>query len=82
MPEEEIFLYGKNGLLQAIENRLLARKHAVIIVAEGAGQNFFDDSEQDFDESGNVKLKDIGLLLKEKITQWFSDKNIPISLKY
>lgn len=82
VPEEEIFLYGKNGLLQAIENRLLARKHAVIIVAEGAGQNFFDDSEQDFDESGNVKLKDIGLLLKEKITQWFSEKNIPISLKY
>ncbi len=82
IPEEELFLYGKNGLLQAIEKRLLLRKHAVIIVAEGAGQNFFDDKKQEFDESGNVKLKDIGLFLKERISQYFSEKDIPISLKY
>ena len=82
IPEEELFLYGKNGLLQAIEKRLALRKHAVIVVAEGAGQNFFDDEKQEYDESGNLKLKDIGLLLKEKITHWFSEKKISISLKY
>lgn len=82
IPEEELFLYGKNGLLQAIEKRLALRKHAVIIVAEGAGQNFFGDEKQEYDESGNVKLKDIGLFLKEKISQWFAEKKVPISLKY
>ncbi|WDP88234.1 MAG: ATP-dependent 6-phosphofructokinase [Desulfobacter sp.] len=82
IPEEEIFLYGKNGFLQALERRLIKRKHAVIVVAEGAGQNFFDDTDTEFDASGNVKLKDIGLFLKDKIIQYFKSKDIPISLKY
>ncbi len=82
IPEEEIFLYGKNGFLQAVQKRLSLRKHAVIVVAEGAGQNFFDDKENEYDASGNVVLKDIGLFLKDKIKQYFKSKDIPISLKY
>jgi 6-phosphofructokinase 1 len=82
IPEVAIFLYGKTGFLQALENRILHRKHAVIIVAEGAGQNLFDDKEKQYDPSGNVILQDIGLFLKEKISQWFKAKDIPISLKY
>jgi 6-phosphofructokinase 1 len=82
VPEVEIFLYGKTGFLQALENRVKERKHAVIIVAEGAGQNFFDDQETQYDPSGNVVLKDIGIYLKDKITQYFKEKDIPISLKY
>ncbi len=82
IPEEEIFLYGKNGFLQALERRIAKRKHAVIVVAEGAGQNFFDGKETAFDASGNVKLQDIGLFLKDKIKQYFQSKQIPISLKY
>ncbi|MBU0972161.1 MAG: ATP-dependent 6-phosphofructokinase [Proteobacteria bacterium] len=82
IPEVDIFLYGKTGFLQALENRLKLRKHAVIIVAEGAGQNFFDDQQIQYDASGNVILKDIGIYLKEKITQYFKEKDIPISLKY
>jgi 6-phosphofructokinase 1 len=82
IPEEEIFLYGKSGFLQALENRLTVGKHAVIVVAEGAGQNFFDDEEKEYDESGNLKLKDIGLFLKDKIKQHFLSKGVPISLKY
>jgi len=82
IPEVDIFLYGKTGFLQALEDRLKERKHAVVIVAEGAGQIFFDDKESQYDESGNVILKDIGIFLKEKITQWFKAKDIPISLKY
>ena len=82
IPEEEIFLYGKNGFLQALEKRLALRKHAVIVVAEGAGQNFFDDKETEFDASGNIVLRDIGLFLKDKIKSYFKSKEIPISLKY
>ena len=82
IPEVEIFLYGKTGFLQALENRILLRKHAVIIVAEGAGQNLFEDQAKQFDPSGNVILQDIGLFLKDKISQWFKAKDIPLSLKY
>jgi 6-phosphofructokinase 1 len=82
IPEVDIFLYGKTGFLQALENRIKQRKHAVIIVAEGAGQNFFDDQENQYDASENVVLKDIGIYLKEKIAQYFKEKEIPISLKY
>lgn len=82
IPEVDFFLYGKNGFLLALENRILERKHAVIIVAEGAGQNLFEDQERQYDPSGNVVLMDIGLFLKDKISQWFKAKDIPISLKY
>ncbi len=82
IPEVEINLYGKDGFLQALENRIKTRKHAVIIVAEGAGQNFFEDQEKQYDPSGNVVLDDIGLFLKEKISQWFNDKQMSFSLKY
>ena len=67
VPEVDIYLYGKTGFLQALENRILHRRHAVIIVAEGAGQNFFEDQERKYDASGNLKLQDIGLFLKDKI---------------
>ncbi|MDY6793285.1 MAG: ATP-dependent 6-phosphofructokinase [Thermodesulfobacteriota bacterium] len=82
IPEIDIDLEGKNGLLQAIEKRLALRKHAVIVVAEGAGQNFIEESDDERDASGNIKLKDIGLFLKTKITSYFKDKHIDISLKY
>jgi 6-phosphofructokinase 1 len=82
IPEVEFFLYGKTGFLQALENRIRHRKHAVIIVAEGAGQNLFDEHETKYDPSGNIVLQDIGLFLKEKISHWFRSKDIPISLKY
>jgi len=82
IPEEEILLHGENGLLAAIERRLALRKHAVIIAAEGAGQNFFEDKDIEHDASGNVKLKDIGLFLKAEISDYFKSKEVPISLKY
>jgi 6-phosphofructokinase 1 len=82
IPEVDFCLNGKTGFLQALENRIIHRKHAVIIVAEGAGQNLFNDKLKEFDPSGNVVLQDIGLFLKDKISQWFNAKNIPISLKY
>ncbi|MFH1152576.1 MAG: ATP-dependent 6-phosphofructokinase [Pseudomonadota bacterium] len=82
IPEIDIELYGTSGLLAAIEKRLNERRHAVIVVAEGAGQKFFENMETEFDASGNIKLKDIGVFLKEKIIDYFSHKGTPISIKY
>lgn len=82
IPEIQIDLEGRNGLLTKLEERLVHRGHAVIVVAEGAGQEFFDDEDRERDASGNVKLKDIGLFLKEKITDYFKARQIEINLKY
>jgi len=82
IPEIQFDLEEKNGLLTKLEKRLADRKHAVILVAEGAGQNFFDQTKKAYDASGNTKLFDIGLFLKEKITAYFKSRSIEISLKY
>ena len=82
IPEVDFDLEGPNGLLKALEKRLAERKHAVIVVAEGAGQKFFEENKDDRDPSGNIKLKDIGLYLKESISAYFTAKGIEISIKY
>ena len=82
VPEVDFDLDGPNGLLARLETRLVRRKHAAIVVAEGAGQKYFEETGDERDLSGNLKLKDIGLFLKDKITDYFKAKNLPISLKY
>lgn len=82
IPEVDFDLTGENGFLSALEKRIKDRKHAVIIVAEGAGQHLFDNRKPSYDPSGNIVLNDIGLFLRDKISQYFKEKQIPISLKY
>lgn len=81
VPEVPFALDGENGLLAYLEARLESRGHAVILTAEGAGQNLPAASEGK-DASGNVKLTDIGLFLKQKITAYFKEKNTEVNLKY
>lgn len=82
IPEVDFDLEGRKGLLESLEHRLETRKHAVIVVAEGAGQKFFEGQHDELDPSGNVRLKDIGLFLRERITAHFRSRHIDISLKY
>ena len=82
IPEIDFDLEGENGLLKKLEDRLARRKHAVILIAEGAGQKFFHEHEKQYDASGNLKLHDIGLFLKTWITEYFKKRDIEISLKY
>lgn len=82
IPEVEFDLEGPTGLLVSLEKRLVNRRHAVIVVAEGAGQNLFKGKKDTFDASGNVKLHDIGVFLKEKIGDYFKSRKMEISLKY
>ena len=82
IPEVDFDLDGPKGLLQAVEDRLVLRRHAVIVVAEGAGQKFFADQMEETDESGNIRLRDIGVYLKGRITAYFKEREIPVSLKY
>jgi 6-phosphofructokinase 1 len=82
IPEVEFDLHGKGGLLDLLEARLRRRGHAVIIVAEGAGQKLFETVSTARDASGNVLHQDIGLLLKNEINAHFKNLQFPISLKY
>jgi len=82
IPEVDFDLDGAKGLLASVEKRLKERRHAVIVVAEGAGQKYFQENLSEQDESGNVRLKDIGLYLKDTLLNYFEKKNIDISLKY
>jgi 6-phosphofructokinase 1 len=82
IPETDFDLEGPEGLLAAIEQRLAARGHVVIVVAEGAGQKFFPADPLKRDPSGNIKLGDIGPFLVDKIKAYFARLEREINLKY
>ncbi|MEE8399534.1 MAG: ATP-dependent 6-phosphofructokinase [Desulfobacterales bacterium] len=82
IPEVDFQLEGSKGFLAHLERRLEQRGHAVIIVAEGAGQKFFEEGKSEADESGNIRLKDIGLFLKDAIASYFTGERISVSVKY
>lgn len=84
IPEVPFDLEGEKGFLAALEARLRHRQHSVILVAEGAGQEYFHrrDGQIETDASGNLKLMDIGLFLREAIERHFKKKGIEINLKY
>jgi 6-phosphofructokinase 1 len=83
VPEVPFALEGRGGFLDALEQRLVARHHAVVVVAEGAGQELLESSgEQHTDASGNLKLKDIGLFLKERMQAHFHRRELTTTIKY
>jgi 6-phosphofructokinase 1 len=82
VPEMDFDLEGENGLFNYIDKRMKESNHIVIVVAEGAGQNFFN-KEIEKDASGNTKLNDIGIFLRDSIKNYFKfEKKEPINMKY
>ena len=82
IPEVPFKLEGTGGFLNALRERIFARRHAVIVAAEGAGQDLFEDQRSERDASGNVRYNDIGLHLKDAINRHFCEQRISIDLKY
>jgi len=82
VPEMTFDLDGPKGFLHVLRQRLENRHHALVVVAEGAGQDFFEGETIEKDASGNTKNKDIGLYLKDKIAEKFRSENFPFTLKY
>ena len=71
------------NLAAALENRFAAGKtHAVVVVAEGAGQDLIEGEPERRDASGNILKKDIGEFLKLKISEHFKSKGVTSSVKY
>lgn len=81
IPEIPFFLDGKDGLLSLLARRLERKNHAVIVVAEGAGQHLMEETGNT-DLSGNKRYGDIGLFLAQQIKEHFRDIGTPVELKY
>ena len=69
------------GFLAALRDRVEKRGHAVVIVAEGAGQDLLQATGER-DASGNIKFADIGLFLKSAIAAYFREHAVDLNLKY
>lgn len=81
IPEVPFALEGPLGLLESLRYRLAKRGQAVIVVAEGAGQNLLQ-SDGSTDASGNARYGDIGLFLKDQINSFFKSRRMEVNLKY
>lgn len=81
VPEQKFEFDGKNGLFKALERRLAHRDHALIVCAEGAGQEHLMDSPKR-DASGNPKLGDICSLISRRITGHFASLKNDVTLKF
>lgn len=81
VPESPFSLRGEQGILPSLERRLQERGHAVIVCAEGAGQDLCRVHEQ-ADASGNPVLGDICQVLKDEIKQYFTEIKTDYGLKY
>ena len=82
IPEVPFRMDGARGFLAALGRRIRERSHAVIVAAEGAGQELLSGGPGERDESGNVKLNDIGAFLRQQITAYFQSEGVPITLRY
>ena len=82
IPEVPFKLDGPHGFLAALKERILNREHALVVVAEGAGKDLLDQSGNERDASGNVKIQDIGLFMREKIETYFKAEKIPVVMRY
>ncbi|MDR2602190.1 MAG: ATP-dependent 6-phosphofructokinase [Spirochaetaceae bacterium] len=81
VPEVPFDLDGPNGFLEHLERRLLRRKHAVIIVAEGALQDELAKNNG-VDAGGNKKFGDVGAYMRDRIEAHFKKIGMEITLKY
>ena len=82
IPELPFTLDGPGGFLAALKERVLHRQHAVVVVAEGAGQDLLESESGGRDASGNVKLQDIGIFLRDRIKDFFAKEEIPAIFRY
>jgi 6-phosphofructokinase 1 len=82
IPEVPFRLEGERGFLNVLRQRILRRAHALVVVAEGAGQELLAEEDGDRDASGNVRLRDIGPFLKERIEAHFKAEKVPATIRY
>jgi len=81
IPEVPFGFDGPGGFTARLRERVRRQGHAVIVAAEGAGQELFD-YDGAVDASGNARLADVGALLRRVITDGFASAGEEVSLRY
>ncbi|MHB0928472.1 MAG: ATP-dependent 6-phosphofructokinase [Candidatus Nanopelagicales bacterium] len=81
IPEVPFAIDGPGGLLSYLDATLKAQGHAVVVIAEGAGQEHVE-GDLGTDASGNKVLADIGGLLRRRVKSYFDEKQVEIALRY
>ncbi|XP_043690279.1 ATP-dependent 6-phosphofructokinase 2-like [Telopea speciosissima] len=74
LPETDFYLDGKGGLFEFLGQKLKENGHAVLVVAEGAGQDLIPRTaaqKEEKDESGNPVFLDVGVWLKSELKRWW-----------
>jgi 6-phosphofructokinase 1 len=82
IPEVPFCLDGPGGLLNHLKMQLEESGHAVIVVAEGAGQHLLECSHSDKDASGNARLHCVGTFLRHAVAEHFAKLGMELNLKY
>jgi 6-phosphofructokinase 1 len=77
IPEIPFNLYGENGLLDFIFQRIQIKEHCVIVVSDGA--RF---SVKDYKTSNGKPVEDIGVIIKKEIIKKSEELGIEVNLKY
>jgi 6-phosphofructokinase 1 len=73
--------FALDRFLAALRRRIESRGHAVVVVAEGAGQELLSATGER-DASGNVKHGDIGVFLRDAIREDFRQAGLAVNLRY
>lgn len=83
VPEVPFTLDGPRGVLEFVRRKVEEQGHAVVVLAEGAGQDLVPpDGAGAADASGNVRLADIGGLLRRRLTEHFAEHRMGLNLRY
>lgn len=81
VPEVPLVLEGPNGCLPHIRRRVKEQGYAVVVVAEGAGEDVLGVSAE-IDAGGNRKLPPIGEFLKSQVEDYFKKQGDEATVKY
>jgi len=81
IPEVPIIMEGEKGILPHLERVIADKGHAVVVVAEGAGEELLGRSAE-VDAGGNRKLPQVGTWIKAEIEKYFSAQSKPATVKY
>jgi 6-phosphofructokinase 1 len=81
VPEVPIILEGPNGILPFLRRRITEQKYAVVVVAEGAGEELLGVSDVK-DAGGNRALPEIGPFLLKMTKEYFASLGEECTIKY
>jgi 6-phosphofructokinase 1 len=83
IPEVPFSLDGPDGFLPQLRRRVGKRGHAVVVLAEGAGQEYLAGASGEArDAYGNLRLRDFGSMLRKLVIDDFAAAGMDLNLRY